>query len=430
MDDEDDTGGNRSRIDIAEDTMYNEYLDTTNIGHIDVPRSFFSDDKLYTEDTVTSSAVTETLPVKRVDEMKLYDTIEEAIAASKQTNHARSARSPRDNSLTDNRLYVRSSSNKHSWFMVFHEFWNSQQPNSFTMHERKSKRGAKVDQPIVKPTLKIYYTVDKESLGNVNLTVFSVYKDKDRDRSTSLHVVDLTYAFSRQHRIDILHAVIREAFQVWSDVLYDNVQFVEIPYDSSFQQTPYNERIVVVSARSYYHRNEHTGLLETFGQSNVLAHAYSNHLHVNVDTNRFYVGPHKQLDELVLVSKASSNQLRIQLVRKRAVLRMLDRSSDYVETLQSTLTKRTAKMLRSRGHLECIFCTFLHEIAHVLGLGHSDNAGSLMYPRAISDFTAVDELDKLAMRKLFRQLIDTVEYTKFHLLKKTCDKMRGKKRKL
>lgn len=404
--------------------MYNEYLDTTNIGEIDVPPSFFVD-KLY--EPIAST--TEIMPVKRVEDdhdTKLYDTIEEAIAA--QSNR-RPRSTHKANSITDNRILVRASSNKQSWFMIFHEFWNSQQPNSFTMHERKAKRGSKIDQPIVKPTLKIYYTVDKDSLANVNLTVFSVYKDSERDRATSLHVVDLTYAFSRQHRVDILHSVIKEAFQVWSDVLYDNVQFVEIPYDSSFQQTPYNERIVVVSARGYYHRNEHTGLLETFGQSNVLAHAYSNHLHVNVDTNRFYVGPHKQLDQFVLVSKASSNQLRIQLVRKRAVLRMLDRPSDYIETLQTTLTKRTGKMLQTRGHLECIFCTFLHEIAHVLGLGHSDSPLSLMYPRAISDFTAVDELDKLAMRKLFKQLTDTVEYTKFHLLKKTCDKMRTKKKK-
>lgn len=120
-----------------------------------------------------------------------------------------------------------------------------------------------------------------------------------------------------------------------------------------------------------------------FNQDNVLAHAFSEYVHINVNWNWCIMG---SKDPAYVLVRNSTGGLRIQ--RDNLDPAYGERLVDYVRT--------------NYPNCRNLYSVLLHEIGHVLGLGHASRTTSLMYPISIDPLNYVHASDTTFLSQLFR----------------------------
>lgn len=330
----------------------------------------------------------------------------------------------------------------YSIYLVLHRYWSMQSVNSYLVVERdRRKRTADyrndiLPPPIVRPTLRIYYAIDVSSLARLHVAVLAVNKTVSPHRrpisppsSTATSRLFLYDAFSAAtdvfERVTVLRRTIVDAFDAWNRALDNVVHFQYVPFTRRLRDSPYSDRVIVVSVNNLTHVNEHTGLDEEFTSPLTLAHAYINFLHVNGETTQFFVAPHSQRSLLQVAAAGRKPDRRhatatvTSTVDRETAKSLLGYESMYEMNKDiESITQRT--VLIKYPYHTCLFCTLLHEIGHILGLGHTTSRDSVMLDVIDSYDQKISLTDVQAMRKLFAPLNGKIRSLERKIAETSC----------
>lgn len=299
---------------------------------------------------------------------------------------------------------------KYSNYLILHRYWSMQQVNSYVVLEQDRRkflgRNDIRPPPIVRPTLRIYYTIDVASLAQMQVVVLGVNRTRAPStypRSSGLYLYETSAKTSVFERVTVLRQTIEEAFDAWNRALDNAVHFEYVPFSRRLRESTYSNRVIVVSVTNLTHVNEHTGLNEEFTSPMTLAHAYLNFLHVNGQTASFFVAPHPQRSLVQVAGRTRNNAVTTLTVNRETAKNLLGYDSMF--EMNKDIEATTYKTIDTKyTYHTCLYCTLLHEISHILGLGHSESRDSVMLDVIESSDQRISETDILAMRKLFSPL--------------------------
>lgn len=261
---------------------------------------------------------------------------------------------------------------------------------------------------IVKPTIRIFYTIDTASLRLLNVKIIGMidrYNESTPDRVLfKMALLDVAPYIDETQRITILKTAIMDAFDAWNTAMNHTIDFAYLPYDAKLRLSKNFNKIIVVAAKRFYHLDEHTLTDHSFASTDTLAHAGVNVLHINVNSVPFFLAPHKQRKHLETASLIEAAQsLRIETLRvdqAKTKFSFADDKSMFYRINRYFQEKRRTVA----GKTTCLYCTIMHEIGHILGLGHARSKDSLMYMSVIKDDEYITETDKNAARYLYERV--------------------------
>lgn len=320
-------------------------------------------------------------------------------------------------------------------YQLIARFWSTQNVNSYIVRHHNPRKilGQRIlprlehRPPTVLPTLNIYYTIDDDSLGNLQANILALKEPNgtmEYDDSNKLELIDVFNSLNKLDRIAIIKETIEDAFQTWNVMLNGIVNFEYVPYSEKLRRSNYIDRIIVVSVKNLIHINEHTSQTEIFSNTRTLAHASVNFLHINGQTNKFLIAPHHQRKRLQILIP-NDNKLNVYSIEGLSLIERFQQQSYrhmHEELYNSLKFLRKTKFSKSN----CFFCTLLHEIGHILGLGHTNSLDSIMHPIIEDDNSGITEVDVRAIKTIFKQLISREKRMNIAIRKNMCKRFKCK----
>lgn len=287
--------------------------------------------------------------------------------------------------------------NTNSWsiYDYLHKYWSARQFNAFVVSQRCPRSNFIRSSECIKPALIIYWTMDHNSFDTMKLNVFGIVEKSNKQ--DYLKIDNITSLLSKSYRDQLLQNIFQEAFDIWSRVLEDKVRFQYIQAASTHKM--YHD-IIEISAGQIMHWNSHENRYESFSQKNTLAHANINFVHLNLEFN-WNLTPHKLSNSYpILFETHTGEHVLLQISRKRLMERYNFRSDQaLLETLRNQIMYRS-----DVAETTCLMCTTLHEIGHVLGLGHTWDKTSIMYRYILSNEVSISNEDGIIINNMYSNL--------------------------
>lgn len=313
---------------------------------------------------------------------------------------------------------------KFNTYYVLHTFWNTQQPNSYVVMEpdnapQPHDKQKPYPAPVVKPTLRLFYTIDIRSLSYLNVRVLGVLLNKTRPLGKQLQLNSVNQILSTYDYVFIIRQTIIDAFDTWNRMLDNTVHFEYIPYSDKIRTSRYVNKIIIVSATNVTHINEHTTEFEEFSSQATLAHASINFLHLNSESSLYIIAPHIQRHYVQILREVAPKIYKVFSVSKANALEYMN--IDSLETMNGELQSLTRQATENVYKLEsCFYCTILHEVGHILGIGHSSTENSIMYEVIVDNEQLITGTDVKAVKKLFSSLRRKEEILEYQMIRSNC----------
>lgn len=276
--------------------------------------------------------------------------------------------------------------------------------------------------PIIKPTLRLFFTIDVRSLSDLKIRILSTFLNLTTYSKGQLQLHSVNYVLSQYEYMYIVRQTIIDIFETWNRALTDMVHFEYIPYSNKIRTSTYVNNIIIVSATNISHVNEHTTEFEEFSNQATLAHASINFLHLKSETEMFIIAPRVQITREIAPRK-----YKIFSVTKNTALEYLkyDSYTKMSQQLQTLTNPWTDNLYKIES---CFLCTILHEIGHILGIGHCNLEDSIMYDTIINNDRRITITDVKAVRSLFRSLIRKEEILEYQMIKSRCPKTKDRRK--
>jgi predicted Zn-dependent protease len=281
--------------------------------------------------------------------------------------------------------------------------------------------------PVIKPTLRLFFSIDVRSLSDLKIRILSAFLNQTTYSKGQLQLHSANYVSSQYEYVYIFRQTIKDAFETWKRALTDMVDFEYIPYRDKIRTPKYVNNIIIVSATNISHVNEHTTEFEKFSNQATLAHASINFLHLNSETEMFIIAPHVQRQYVKITREIAPRKYKIFSVKKNTALEYLQYDS-YTKMSQQLQTLTNAWTDNLYIIESCFFCMVLHEIGHILGIGHCNLENSIMYDTIINNDQRITSTDVNAVRTLFRSLTRKEEILEYQMIESRCPKTKDKRK--
>jgi len=311
---------------------------------------------------------------------------------------------------------------------VLSDFWTRRSANGYSVKKFNSNENK---PPIVKSALKIFWTMDKTNIAD-NIRIIAI-RERENERLPVLPMVaDVGRFLDKEDRLRVIQNTLQEAFDYWSSILFGRVIFEYVEYDSRLKNSPYFNMVIVISMKDMIHTDEHTNAAEGFTSRNTLAHASTNFVHFNRQTSAFYIAPHltsKRVYIAVERKNGINNGMKMGLygIPSEELVKRY-RFKTYTDLYKKRQASLGRLLYQNNTKSWCFLCVAIHEIGHVIGLGHANDRKSVMYKTYLSNEVIHNEDDKRAARKIYAGLINRIETREVNEVLSQCRKIRDRMR--
>lgn len=282
-------------------------------------------------------------------------------------------------------------------------FWTNKLPDVNLLEIDENKR------QVVKGALQIYWTLDETNIAdNVRMIVV---KENFGEKLPELPLfIDGTHLINRKDRIRMIRNTLQEAFDYWSSALCYHLVFKYIPYDIRVRNSPHFSEIIMVAMRDIVHIDEHSNAIDSFVDEHSLAHARVNFVHFNRETVQFYIAPHLTAKSIYIVQEKGDGTARLFSILSERLANRYGTAS--YSALYQQHKESIYRLAGAPGFVEdgvpgytCLSCIALHEIGHVLGIGHVHNAKSVMNAWLMNNEAVLNDNDKRIAKKMYHHFL-------------------------
>lgn len=333
--------------------------------------------------------------------------VSEVIAGwSYRTNgNSTSTVSPSD---TDVRVANVEAPTKNLYYRILHEKWSSRLPNAFCRRHYSTSRPFGKNRRF--KCLRIFWRADvdgylRRPTARQDLTFFGY--DRDTKIVSAITNRALTFVTARRLLLDCISS----AFRAWTHASDGRLIFTRIPFSLGTDKRSFLDSVVTISFRPKNHADKNHEFTK-----GVLAHAHSEYVHVREDL-RFCISPASIMCDWVALW---SSKRPMFAARRMSTRKLKSRYGSHFET--------ALDYFRSTFDDTDLFLVLVHEIGHVLGFGHTDNADSdgsapprsVMHPTYSSN-SNITLTDRLAIVRFFQNLFELRHVSKRSVYEENSD---------